>query len=115
MNRGAKGSTFKLKGSPMLRNFGIGGDSPLNQLEDDIVLQTRTTADPTIVAAADASKQVVVSDIDYTKDPGIKIDTDKDDDPNCDAECRKAKREEKKKEREAKKKEKKAKKTAKSK
>mgnify|MGYP003639364444 CR=1 FL=1 len=51
---------FKMKGSPMLRNFGV--QSPLR--EDVVVADTRISADKNLVAAA-STGNVAVPEIDY--------------------------------------------------
>tara|TARA_R110001592_G_C13119466_1_gene745704 strand:- start:1346 stop:1675 length:330 start_codon:yes stop_codon:yes gene_type:complete len=82
---------FKMKGSPMLRNFGI---SPLRE-EESIVAQTRTTADENLVAASQSQQGTVTQPDFEIKKEEIIFDDDgkkKKKDPECDAACRRRKR-----------------------
>ena len=55
---------FKMKGTPMLRNFGV---SPLREEEEPVVAKTRVKAEENLVAAANTGN-VTVPELDYSID-----------------------------------------------
>ena len=77
---------FKMKGTPMLRNFGI---SPLRE-EESIVAQTRTTADENLVAASQSQQGTVTQpDFEIKKQ---EIIFDGEGGEECDEACKERKR-----------------------
>ena len=76
---------FKMKGTPMLRNFGV---SPLKQ--EDIVSQQRITADESLVSASQ-SQQGPVTQPDFTI-KNADMDFDGEGGEGCDEECKEKKR-----------------------
>tara|TARA_R110002096_G_scaffold402007_1_gene599125 strand:- start:910 stop:1227 length:318 start_codon:yes stop_codon:yes gene_type:complete len=76
---------FKMKGTPMLRNFGV---SPLRE-EESIVNQTRVKADTGLVNTANAGNTTVAA-IEY-KAPDQTIEKEKEG-PECNEECQERKR-----------------------
>ena len=79
--------TFKMKGTPMLRNFGV---SPLRE-EESIVNQTRVKADTGLVNTANAGNTTVAA-IEY-KAPDQTIENLKEKEgPECNEECQERKR-----------------------